>query len=154
MVWGCISVHGTGGFICVKIPLMQRLVFCRDMCYHQGDVFSQEARGYFSRTMPDLILQDFHQCGFIDTECVCVSDWPDWLKILNSARITTDSSKNNCNNYYAQFLNYNYVRLRVTSQLVLWHLILDLYFFKYNQVGQLIRHNFNKLELKLKMYLY
>jgi len=60
MVWGCISVHDRGGFICVKVPLMQSwmLEFWRDRCCHQGDISSREIRGYFSRTMPDLILLD------------------------------------------------------------------------------------------------
>ena len=34
MVWGCISVHGMDGFICVKVALMQRwmLEVWRDGC--------------------------------------------------------------------------------------------------------------------------
>ena len=46
------------GFICVKVPLMQSwmLEFWRDRCCHLAHVFSREIRGYFSRTMPDLIL--------------------------------------------------------------------------------------------------
>ena len=78
MVWGCIRVHGMDGFICVKVPLMQSwmLEFWRDRCCHQGDVFSRGVRGYSSRTMPDLILQDFQQRGFIHTECVCSAGLP------------------------------------------------------------------------------
>ena len=42
----------------------------KDICYHQGDVFFREVRGYMRRTMPDLILHDFQQRDLIHTECV------------------------------------------------------------------------------------
>jgi len=35
---------------------------------HKDGVFSKEFGGNFSRTMPDFILHNFQQCGFIDSK--------------------------------------------------------------------------------------
>ena len=58
--------------------LMQRCVLELqiDMWAHQGDMFTWEFHGYLSWTASDLILSNFRQSGFIDSECVCFTDPP------------------------------------------------------------------------------
>jgi len=60
--------------ICVKVPHqwhLQSWNFWRDTSCHQG----WEVCGYFSQTMPDLVLNDFQQCCLIKHR-VYVLEWP------------------------------------------------------------------------------
>lgn len=57
-------------------------------CNHQGNVFSQEVSGYFSRTMAVFIIHMLQQSGFVDTDCVSQQELANMLK---------------CNNKYLQF---------------------------------------------------
>ena len=80
---GCISAHGMGDCIYVKIPLMQRLfiLFWRDICCRQDDDFSQELHVHFRKTMPGLILHELQQLGFVCIDCLTGLICPDLSQI-------------------------------------------------------------------------
>lgn len=43
---------------------------------HQANIFPQQVSGYFSVTEKGFILHMLQQCGYIDTECMCLTDLP------------------------------------------------------------------------------
>lgn len=73
VVLGCISAHSMGDFYtCEGITDAETysiLGSYRDTCCHQGNIFSPEISGYFSRTIPGLILHVLPRSDFADRVC-------------------------------------------------------------------------------------
>jgi len=69
MVWRCITVIVVSD-LHISEGAIDAEVYVRNLERHQ------EVCGYFSRMIPDLILQDFQQRGFKHTECVCLTGLP------------------------------------------------------------------------------
>jgi len=74
----CISAHGMDDYhMCDgTINAMVYFGFLERHMLPSGWCPFLEVCGYFSRTVPDLIQQGIQWCGFIDTECLCLTVLP------------------------------------------------------------------------------
>lgn len=83
IVWWCIDAHAMG-----DLHILWGVCWdFRDICSHQGSVFSREVSWYSSKTMPELILHMLEECGLVGTECVCLTCSPHvFLKMYGTTR--------------------------------------------------------------------